>query len=60
MPHSYAPQFRTTVVEQVRSGRTVAEVRRITKPFARWRIDLWHSSRQSGTRHPLRRRGRLG
>ncbi|HSH59783.1 MAG TPA: hypothetical protein VK988_09130 [Acidimicrobiales bacterium] len=26
MPRSYAPQFRAMVIEQVRSGRTVAEV----------------------------------
>ena len=26
MPYSYAPQFRAMVVEQVRSGRRVAEV----------------------------------
>ena len=26
MPHSYAPQFRAMVIDQVRSGRRVAEV----------------------------------
>ncbi len=26
MPHSYAPQFRAMVVEQVRAGRSVTEV----------------------------------